>query len=71
MLATYNTYWKWDTDMDYFDEDRLYSVNEFYESAEKQRKELKKSGVISEEEIENKRALLLGAQFVSKKYIEQ
>ena len=57
--------------MDYFDEDRLYSVNEFYESAEKQRKELKKSGVISEEEIENKRALLLGAQFVSKKYIEQ
>ena len=51
--------------MDYFDEDRLYSVNEFYESAEKQRKELKKSGVISEEEIENKRALLLGAQFVS------
>ena len=56
--------------MNYYDENRLCTVNEFYENAEKQKKALKKAGVISEQELEEKRALLLGAQFTSAKYIE-
>ena len=56
--------------MNYYDENRLCTVNEFYENAKKQKKALKKAGVSSEQELEEKRALLLGAQFTSAKYIE-
>ncbi len=56
--------------MDYFDDEKLCSVNEFYENAKKLKRKLKKSGTFTDEEIEEKKALLLGAQFVSKKYVE-
>ena len=56
--------------MNYYDDNKLCSVNEFYENAKKLKKELKKTGKATNEEIEQKKALLLGAQFVSKKYIE-
>ncbi len=56
--------------MDYFDDDKLCSVNEFYQNFKKLKKELGKNGVVTDEEINNKKALLLSAQFVSKKYIE-
>lgn len=56
--------------MDYFDDNKLCSVNEFYQNAEKLKRKLKKNGAFTNEEIEEKKALLLGAQFVSKKYVE-
>lgn len=56
--------------MDYFDDEKLCSVNEFYDNAKKLKRKLKKNGTFTDEEIEEKRALLLGAQFVSKKYVE-
>ena len=52
--------------MDYFDDDKLCSVNEFYQNFKKLKKELGKNGVVTDEEINNKKALLLSAQFVSK-----
>lgn len=56
--------------MNYFDDEKLCSVNEFYDNAKKLKRMLKKNGTFTDEEIEEKRALLLGAQFVSKKYVE-
>ena len=56
--------------MNYFDDDKLCSVNEFYQNVKKLKKELSKNGAVTDEEIEDKKALLLSAQFVSKKYIE-
>lgn len=56
--------------MDYFDDDKLCSVNEFYNNANRLEKDLKKKGVISDEEIKEKRALLLAAQFTTRKYVE-
>lgn len=46
------------------------SVNEFYNNANRLEKDLKKKGVISDEEIKEKRALLLAAQFTTRKYVE-
>ena len=45
--------------MDYFDDDKLCSVNEFYQNFKKLKKELGKNGVVTDEEINNKKALLL------------
>lgn len=56
--------------MDYIDNDKLSSVNEFYNNANRLEKDLKKKGVISDEEIKEKRALLLAAQFTTRKYVE-
>lgn len=57
--------------MDYFNNNADYSVNEFYEQVEKQRKSLMKQGVISPEALEEKKALLLGLQFTTPLYIER
>lgn len=57
--------------MDYFDNNIDCSVNEFYEQVEKQRKSLMKQGGVTLEEIEEKKALLLGLQFTTPQYIER
>ena len=39
--------------MDYFDDDKLCSVNEFYQNFKKLKKELGKNCVVTDEEINN------------------
>ena len=56
--------------MDYFDDNKLCSVNEFYDNVKKLKRELENKATLTDKEIEDKKALLLSAQFVSKKYIE-
>lgn len=56
--------------MDYFDDNKLCSVNEFYDNVKKLKRELGNKATLTDKEVEDKKALLLSAQFVSKKYIE-